>query len=107
MKPSQYGEVTLSFTDVGKSCKFLMFNAICIHEILAKNSQFTVCLHVKGEKILSLGFSTKYDINQSAQLRRVCGVAIIIIIIIIMIIIIHSMQQAKLLYFQGSDYQRR
>ena len=55
IKSSRNGEITLSFTDIGKSYPsrdFLMsqicFNAIRENKILAKISEFTV-YHVTGE----------------------------------------------------------
>ena len=50
IKPSQNGEITLLFTDVGKSCpsfefsmlKICIFNAILENKILAKISKFTL-----------------------------------------------------------------
>ena len=48
------GEITLLFTDAGKSCPscdFLMsqicFNAICENEILAKNSKFLYTMNAR------------------------------------------------------------
>ena len=50
IKSSHTGEITLSFSDIGKSCpcrRFLMaqicFNAIHDNKILAKISEFTEC----------------------------------------------------------------
>ena len=55
IKPSGNGEITLSFTDVGKSCpnhEFvtlqICFNPIRENKILAKISEFTV-YHVQRE----------------------------------------------------------
>ena len=51
IKPSQKGEITLSFTNVGKSCHLksrilnvakMFFYAIRGNKILAKTSEFTV-----------------------------------------------------------------
>ena len=49
IKPSQIGEITLSFTDIGKSRHFhefltsqICFNTICENKIIAKISEFTV-----------------------------------------------------------------
>ena len=48
-KPSQIGDITLSFTDIGKTCPVhdfyvtnVSFNAIRENKILAKISEFTV-----------------------------------------------------------------
>ena len=49
MKSSQNGEITLSFSDIVKSCQSqifsianMLFNAICKNKILTKFSGFTV-----------------------------------------------------------------
>ena len=49
IKPSRFGDITLSSTDRGKSCPVrdfyvanVSFNAIREHELLAKISEFTV-----------------------------------------------------------------
>ena len=50
IKPSRIGDITLSFTDIGKSCPVRNFftsqmclNAISENKILGKISEFTVC----------------------------------------------------------------
>ena len=49
IKPSRFGDITLSFTDIGKSCPVrdfyvanVSFNIIRENKILAKISEFTV-----------------------------------------------------------------
>ena len=49
IKPSRFGDITLSFTGIGKSCPVrnfyvanVSFNAIRENKILAKISEFTI-----------------------------------------------------------------
>ena len=58
IKPSRIGDITLSFTDMGKSCPVrefvyvvnVSFNAIREYKILAKISEFTVPAHGTARK---------------------------------------------------------
>ena len=57
IKSSRNGEITLSFTDEGKSChtrEFLrcefVFNAIRENKIIAKISKFTVLINLRSPR---------------------------------------------------------
>ena len=60
--PSQNGEITLSFPDVGKSCPsrqlfyvaYLSLNAIRENKILAKSSELRDCEHISYVSILAV-----------------------------------------------------
>ena len=60
IKPSLIGDITLSFTDKGKSCPVrdffyvanVSFNAIQENKIITKNSEFTAYMYYERAQIL-------------------------------------------------------
>ena len=61
IKPPRIGDITLSFTDIGKSCRArdfyianVSFNAIRENKILAKISEFTVYITIFLERWVPL-----------------------------------------------------
>ena len=76
MKSSRIGEITIPFTDIGKSrpCREFLTSQICVLMLFAKikcsgkfpNLQY---LNITSPLLLSLGLLTKRDSNQPAHYR--------------------------------------
>ena len=73
--PSQNGKITLWFTDICKSCKYvnhsnianMYFNAIRENRIIAKISEFTLCIVAKkcGSTFMIVLFFSSACLNYS------------------------------------------